>query len=64
MGGLSTAPAQRAYCAVEVGAALLFSSPWLIGFIVLVGGPILFSIVFSFTRYDVLSAARYVGLKN
>ena len=29
-----------------------------------VGGPILFSIVFSFTRYDVLSPARYVGVEQ
>jgi multiple sugar transport system permease protein len=28
------------------------------------GGPILFSIVLSFTRYDVLTDARYVGLAN
>jgi multiple sugar transport system permease protein len=55
---------QHGYRAGEVGAAMLFSSPWLIGFVVLVGGPILFSIVFSFTQYDVLSAARYVGVKN
>jgi ABC-type sugar transport system permease subunit/ABC-type glycerol-3-phosphate transport system substrate-binding protein len=48
----------------ETGAALLFASPWIIGFVVLTGGPILFSIVLSFTRYDVLSEARYVGLAN
>jgi multiple sugar transport system permease protein len=48
----------------EVGAAMLFASPWMIGFVVLVGGPILFSVVFSFTQYDVLSPARYVGLQN
>lgn len=48
----------------EVGAALMFVSPWLIGFLCLTGGPILFSIVTSFTRYDVLSPARYVGLEN
>ncbi|MGB7159279.1 MAG: extracellular solute-binding protein [Tepidisphaeraceae bacterium] len=48
----------------ELGAAMLFASPWMIGFIVLVGGPILFSVVFSFTQYDVLNEARYVGLKN
>jgi len=52
------------YRAREVGAGLLFVSPWVIGFAALVGGPILFSIVFSFTRYDVLSPARYVGLAN
>ena len=48
----------------ETGAALFFASPWLLGFAVLTGGPIIFSIVLSFTRYDVLTEARYVGLAN
>jgi multiple sugar transport system permease protein len=48
----------------EVRAAMLFLSPWLIGFAVLLGGPIVFSLVISFTRYDVLSDARYVGGGN
>jgi len=48
----------------ETGAALLFASPWLVGFAILTGGPIVFSIVLSFTRYDVLTEARYVGLSN
>jgi ABC-type sugar transport system permease subunit/ABC-type glycerol-3-phosphate transport system substrate-binding protein len=52
------------YRAGEVGAALLFMSPWVVGFVVFVGGPILFSILFSFTRYDVLNPAHYVGLDN
>lgn len=52
------------YRAREVGAAMLFLSPWAIGFAAFVGGPILFSIIFSFTRYDVLSPARYVGMSN
>ena len=43
---------------------MLFASPWFIGMIVLIGGPILFSIVISFTQYDVLSPAHYVGLDN
>jgi multiple sugar transport system permease protein len=52
------------YRAREIGAALLFASPWMLGFVALVGGPILFSVVFSFTRYDVLNDARYVGAGN
>ncbi len=48
----------------ELAAAMLFASPWMIGFVALVGGPILFSVVFSFTQYDVLNEARYVGMKN
>jgi multiple sugar transport system permease protein len=54
----------RVYRAHELGAALLFASPWFVGMAVFVGGPILFSIVLSFTRYDVLTEARYVGVSN
>jgi multiple sugar transport system permease protein len=48
----------------QTGAALFFVSPWVLGFAVLTGGPVLFSVVLSFTRYDVLTDARYVGLAN
>jgi multiple sugar transport system permease protein/multiple sugar transport system substrate-binding protein len=40
------------------------ASPWLIGFIVLGAGPIVFSLVISFCRYDVLNPAVFVGLGN
>jgi multiple sugar transport system permease protein len=55
---------RHTYRAREVGSGLLFLSPWLVGVIVLVGGPILFSIVISFTRFDILSPARAVGWQN
>ena len=55
---------EMGYRAGEVAAGLLFASPWFIGFALFVGGPVLFSIVFSFTRYDVLSPAGYVGTAN
>lgn len=55
---------EHGYKRRELAAAMLFASPWMIGFVVLVGGPIVFSVVFSFTQYDVLNEARYVGLKN
>ena len=55
---------EYSYRGREIGAALMFASPWIVGLVVFVAGPILFSIVFSFTRYDVLSPARYVGLDN
>ena len=42
----------------------LCASPWIIGFIVLTGGPILFSIVISFCDFDILNPARFVGLAN
>jgi multiple sugar transport system permease protein len=54
----------RAYKPAETWAAMMFVSPWLTGLICLTAGPILFSILLSFTRYDVLSNARYVGIDN
>jgi multiple sugar transport system permease protein len=48
----------------ETAAGLMFASPWIVGMIFLTAGPILFSAILSFTRYDALSPARYVGLDN
>lgn len=42
---------------------VLFISPWLIGFIVFVAGPMIASLVLSFTHYD-LSTARPAGFDN
>ena len=48
----------------EAKWAYLFISPWLAGFLVLTIGPMLASLFFSFTQYDVLNEARWVGGKN
>ena len=55
---------REGYRADEVRSALLFVAPWWFGFALLIGGPILFSVLFSFARYDVLSPARWVGVQN
>ncbi|AIE85737.1 sugar ABC transporter permease [Fimbriimonas ginsengisoli Gsoil 348] len=48
----------------EAKWAYLFISPWVIGFLALTLGPMLASLFFSFTQYDVLNEARWVGFKN
>jgi ABC-type sugar transport system permease subunit/ABC-type glycerol-3-phosphate transport system substrate-binding protein len=48
----------------EAATFYLFISPWLIGFVVLTFGASLASLVFSFCKWDVLTPARYVGLRN
>jgi multiple sugar transport system permease protein len=48
----------------EAKWAYLFISPWAIGFLMLTLGPMLASLFFSFTQYDVLNEARWVGTKN
>lgn len=45
-------------------AGVAFASPWMIGFIVLTGGPMIFSLFMSATDYDVISDATFVGLAN
>jgi len=42
----------------------LFIAPWLIGFLVFTAGPFLASVYLSFTRFDILSPPRWVGLAN
>ncbi len=43
---------------------VLCALPWLLGFVVFTGGPMLFSIVISFCRFDVLNPAVFTGLQN
>jgi len=48
----------------EIAWAMFFASPWFLAMIVFIAGPILFSIVISFTHYDVIGDAHYAGLDN
>ncbi|HMO57454.1 MAG TPA: sugar ABC transporter permease [Roseiflexaceae bacterium] len=43
---------------------VLFASPWLIGFFLWTVFPILSSLYFSFTRYDLLQPPVFIGLTN
>ncbi|HOL55701.1 MAG TPA: sugar ABC transporter permease [bacterium] len=42
----------------------LFISPWLIGFFIFTLFPIIASFILAFTRYDVLSPPRWIGIDN
>jgi multiple sugar transport system permease protein len=44
--------------------ALAFMSPWIIGFSAFYVYPMLSSLYFSFTKYDILSQPEWVGLAN
>ena len=44
--------------------ALLFCSPWIIGFLAFSVAPIVLSFYYSFTRYSVLQPPRWIGLQN
>ena len=43
---------------------LLLMSPWLVGFTVFFGYPLIASAYYSLTHYDLLSSPRWVGLRN
>ena len=42
----------------------LFISPWLIGFIVFSLGPLIAAVVISFTSWDLIGSAKFVGVEN
>lgn len=42
----------------------LYLLPWIIGFILFTGGPIVAAILISFTKWDLLSSPTWVGLSN
>lgn len=42
----------------------LLISPWLIGLLLFVLGPMVASLIVSFTRWDLLSPATFIGLQN
>ncbi|MFE4722618.1 carbohydrate ABC transporter permease [Streptomyces sp. NPDC056728] len=48
----------------ETWAAYGFISPWMIGFLVFTAGPMIASLVLSFTDYDAIGSSHDVGLAN
>ncbi|MGW4947349.1 carbohydrate ABC transporter permease [Actinoplanes sp. NPDC004185] len=48
----------------EIWAAYGFLSPWIVGFLVFLAGPMVASLVLSFTDYDVLTSTDLVGGEN
>src|SRR6185312_3344294 len=42
----------------------LLVSPWLVGFVAFVAGPILASMALSLTSWDILRSPRFIGLAN
>ncbi len=48
----------------QYGTAYLFISPWLIGIAVFAVFPLVYSVIVSFTDYDLLTPPRFNGLDN
>jgi multiple sugar transport system permease protein len=57
----------RIYGAMRTREAImgyLFLSPWLLGFVVFLAGPMLASLYLSLTQYKVIQAPQWIGLAN
>jgi multiple sugar transport system permease protein len=52
------------YFRKQWAGGLVSAAPWIIGFIVFGGGPMLFSVLMSFCDYDILNPARFTGFEN
>lgn len=52
------------YARRDLLVGLLFVSPWLVGFILWTAYPLMSSLYYSFTRYDLLRPAVWIGLDN
>jgi multiple sugar transport system permease protein len=48
----------------EATWAYVLISPWIVGFIVFTAGPMIASLVFSLTQYDVINPPKFIGLGN
>ena len=46
------------------GWGLLFASPWLLGFLIFVLYPLVASLYYSFTDYNIIKSPQWVGLDN
>jgi multiple sugar transport system permease protein len=42
----------------------IYVLPWIIGFILFTGGPIIFTIILSFTKWDLITPPIWIGLSN
>jgi multiple sugar transport system permease protein len=60
----ASSPARRRQTRKRYLTVLLFMAPWVIGFLVFTVYPMLSSLYFSFTSYDLLSTPTWVGLAN
>jgi multiple sugar transport system permease protein len=57
-------PARRRGVRRETAEALVFLAPWIVGFVLFTGGPIVASIGLSLFDWDAIRPARFVGLEN
>ena len=57
-------PNKRSWRRSEARPALLFISPWIVGFLIFTLWPVIYSAYLSLTDYDVINAPTFVGWAN
>lgn len=55
---------RQPYRRSEAITGILMASPWMIGFLVFIVGPMVYSLYLSMTRWDLFTSPRWVGLEN
>lgn len=48
----------------EALTGILMASPWILGFLIFIVGPMIVSLYLSFTRWDLFTPPRWIGLRN
>ncbi len=59
---INTRPRRRGVLWTERRDAYLYLLPWMIGFVLFTAGPMLGSLYISFTRWEIVTPAVWVGL--
>ena len=54
----------KSFFKTEALFGVLFASPAIIGFLVFTSGPMIASLIFSFTNYRIANAPQWIGLQN
>ena len=60
-------PAKRSWSRsrrIEAMTGYLYISPWILGYLFFILGPLLLSLYYSFTYYSILTVPKWVGLQN
>jgi multiple sugar transport system permease protein len=60
----TAAPRRRWRVSEETRWAYIFLLPWIIGFLIFTAGPMIASLVLSFTDYNVIRPPDFVGMEN
>jgi multiple sugar transport system permease protein len=61
---VTLAPGRRRRISDETAAGWISISPWIIGFLLFTVWPVVASLYFSFTKYNVVESPAWIGLEN